>query len=162
MAFPTFSPALRLVNPSGGAIAGPLVLSMPSALAQGIYLGSTDCEYVPELLGPWLNLSYSQRFNLLGYRPKVALSFPLVIVDGASGLANLYAYYTGAFVGGTYAALQVNLFYASSNVWRGMIPTSSWSPRPAKGKQRAGYEIDLILEARDLISAPGDWSAGTW
>lgn len=162
MAFPTFTPALRLVNSSGSVIAGPLALGLPSALAQGIFLGSTDCEYVPEMIGPFMNLAYSQRFTLLGYRPKVTFRFPLVMVDGASGLANLYSYYTGAFVGGTYAALQVNLFYGSSNVWRGMIPTSTWSPKAANGKQRAGYEIDLALDARDLITAPGDWSAGTW
>ena len=162
MAFYKFSPALRLVNSGGGVIAGPLVLSQPNALAQGIILGSTDCEYVPEMLGPWLNLAYAQRFNLLGYRPKVTLRFPLIIADGFSGLANLYSYYTGAFVGGSYAALQFNLLSATSAVWRGMVPVSTWSPRPAKGKQRIGYELELTLDGRDLIAAPGDWSAGTW
>ena len=162
MAFYQFRPALRLVNSAGTVTAGPLPLAVSVASSSGIWLSSTDCEYVPELLGPWMNLSYAQRFTLLGYRPKVDLKFGLLVADGASAVANLYQYYVGAFAGGSYAALQFNLFSTTSTTWRGMIPTSSWALRPARGKQRLGYELDLTLDGRDLITAPGDWNAGTW
>lgn len=163
MAFYQFRPALRLVNSSGGVIAGPLKLYLPDAETQGIYLTRTGPpEYVPELLGPWLNTAYQTRLSLLGYRFKVDLSFALLRADGYSALANLHQYYVGAFAGGSYAALQFNLFSVTSSTWRGVFPTTSWAPRPATGKQRIGYELDMMLEARDLISAPGDWTAGQW
>jgi hypothetical protein len=161
VAFYQKTPALRLVNSSGAVIAGPLSLYQPAALTQGI-ICTADCKYPPELLGPWHNLAYQTRLTLLGYRPSVSLSFPLLAADGASGMALLYQYYTGAFAAGYYAALQFNLFSTTCSVWRGMFPTSAWEPRPLGGKQRTGYELDLTLEARDLINAPGDWTAGTW
>lgn len=162
MAFYKFRPALRLINASGGVIAGPLALYLPDSGSQGIYLGSTECEYTPELLGPWLNTSYTTRLTLLGYRPRVTLGFALLLADGASGMANLYQYYVGAFNGAGYAALQFNLFYGLSASWRGMFPTTPWNPRPARGKQRLGYELELTLEGRDLLSGVGDWTMGQW
>jgi hypothetical protein len=58
--------------------------------------------------------------------------------------------------------LQFNLYQNSSAIWRGMLPTTPWNPRPVRGKQRIGFELSLGLEARDLVSAPGDWTALTW
>lgn len=159
MAFPTFKPALRIVNSTGGVLAGPQILYQPNS--QGLFC-DTSCEYVPEFLGPWMNLSYSTRWRLLGYRPLVSLHFALATVDGASGFANLFQYYVAGVASETYAALQFNLYSASSSVWRGMTVTTSWAPKPARGKQRAGFEMDMTLEARDLISAPGDWSSSVW
>lgn len=159
MSYPTFRPALRLVNSSGSVTAGPLALSLPNA--QGIHCNAS-VEYVPEFLGPWLNLSYQQRWRLLGYRPQVTLEFPLLVVDGASAGALLYQYYVAGAASETYAALQFNLFNGSSAVWRGMLLTSPWAPRHANGKQRVGWELTLTMEARDLITAPGDWTALTW
>lgn len=160
MSFPTFKPALRIVNSGGSVISGPLALYQPNT--QGIFLRSAECEYVPELIGPWMNLAYGQRWKLLGYRPRVTLSFPLLQVDGASGAALMYQYYVAGLSGESFAALQFNLFYGDSAIWRGMFPTTPWNPRVANGRQRVGYEIDITLDARDLISAPGDWSARTW
>ncbi len=160
MSFPTFRPALRTVNSSGAVTAGPLALSQPNA--QGIYLGSAACEYVPELLGPWPNLAYQTRWKLLGYRVRVTLDFPLAVTDGLSGFANLYSYYVAGLTGESFAALEFNLFYGDSATWRGMVTQSPWSPRPAQGKQRAGYELSIQLEARDLIAAPGNWTNKEW
>ena len=163
MAYYQFNPAIRLVNSAGSVIAGPLKLYLPDAEAQGIFLTRTgEPEYVPELLGPWLNTSYQTRLSLLGYRFKIDLAFGLLRTDGYSALSNLYQYYVGAFAGAGFAALQFNLFAVTSATWRGVFPTTAWKPRPALGKQRIGYELDMTLEARDLIAAPGDYSAGQW
>lgn len=159
MSYPTFKPALRIVNSTGGVIAGPLNLYQPNA--QGIVCDAS-VEYVPELLGPWLNLAYQQRWKLLGYRPRVTLDFPLLVVDGASAGALLYQYYVAGMGSETYAGLQFNLYSVASTAWRGMIPVTPWNPRHVKGRQRIGWELALTLEARDLISAPGDWTAQTW
>lgn len=160
MSYPTFRPALRVVNSGGGVTLGPLALYQPNS--QGIFLASTRVEYVPELLGPWLNLAYSQRLRLLGYRPRVELDFALLQVDGASAGALLYQFYVAAFSSDTFAPLQFNLYSTGSTVWRGVFPTTPWNPRPVGGKERLGFEFAVTLEARDLISAPGDWTAGTW
>ena len=162
MAFYPFSPALRIVNSGGAVVSGPLVLSLPNT--QGIYLRQTRCEYQPELLGPYMNLAYSMRWKLLGYRPRVELEFNLLTAAGASGQSLLYQYYVAGLTGENYAALQFNLFSTTSSVWRGMVPAPgvAWAPRPAGDKQRIGYELTLSLDARDLIAAPGDWTAGTW
>lgn len=160
MSFPTFKPALRIVNSTGSVTAGPLALSQPNA--QGIYLSAVSVEYVPEMLGPWLNLAYQQRWKLLGYRPMVTLDFPLAVVDGRSGFANLYSYYVAGLTGESFAALQFNLYSDTSAVWRGMVTKSPWAPKPAQGKQRAGYELSIQLEARDLIAGPGSWANGEW
>jgi hypothetical protein len=160
VAFPNFTPALRNVNASGAVTLGPTILYQPNP--QGIYCSEAACDYAPELLGPWPNLQYSIRWRLLGYRPIVTLRFPMLLADGGSAMALLYQHYIAGLSGETFAALQFNLFYGASLTWRGMRPTSGWNPRPAQGKQRAGYEIDLSLEARDLIAAPGDWTAKNW
>jgi hypothetical protein len=160
MAFPTFKPALRLVTSGGSVMGGPNGLYQPNVA--GIFLTSAACEYVPELLGPWQNLSYQTRWRLLGYRVRVALSFGLLMADNASGFEDLHAYYVAGLQGETYAALQFNLYSLTSPTWRGMIVTTPWSPKPARGKQRAGYELDLTLEARDLITAPGNWADSDW
>lgn len=168
MAFYPFTPALRLVNSSGAVIAGPLKLYLPDSETYGINLTRTGPPvYAEESLGPWLNVQYQERKLFLGYRVRVDLSFSLVRADGFSGFANLAAYHAGSNVGfvpgaGQYAALQLNMFFLTSSVWRGMLVKTAWEPRPAVGKQRVGYELDMSLEARDLIAAPGDWSAGTW
>lgn len=162
MAFYKFKPALRLVSQSGSPIAGPLKLWLPEALNQGIYLESATPRYAPEFLGPYQNNSYAERWTLLGYRALVDLVFPAVLADGFSGYALLQSYFTGALSSGSYAALQFNAFHDTSTVWRGMYPTTEWNPVPIGGKQRAGYSVTISLRARDLITAPGDWSAGTW
>lgn len=161
MAFYKFRPAIRLVNSTGAVVAGPLKLWLPDSLNQGIILESSVPRYAPEIL-QYSNLAYSERWRLLGYRPEVDLVFSAVLADGASGYANLHSYYLGALASGTYAALQFNAFHDSSSVWRGMYPTSGWDPKPIGGKQRSGYEVTISLRARDLIAAPGDWTAGTW
>ena len=160
MAFFPFAPALRIVNSGGSVVSGPLVLSLPNT--QGIYLRESRCEYVPELLGPWTNLGYSTRWKLLGYRPRVELDFNLLTAAGASGQALLYQYYVAGLTGENYAALQFNLYSGTSSTWRGMIPTTPWAPRPANGKQRIGYELSITLDARDLVTAPGDFTSGNW
>lgn len=161
MAFYKFKPAIRLVNSSGAVIAGPLKLWMPDSLSQGIYLESSVPRYAPEII-QYSNLSYAERWRLLGYRPEVDLVFPAVLADGASGAAQLYQYFVGALASGTYAALQFNAYHDTGGPWRGMYPTSAWEPKPIGGKQRLGYSLTISLRARDLIAAPGDWSAGTW
>lgn len=161
MAFYKFKPALRLVNSSGGVIAGPLKLWMPDSLSQGILLGSSVPRYAPEVIS-YQNLSYADRWRLLGYRPEVDLVFPAVLADGASGYALLHSYYFAGLQSGTFAALQFNLYHDTSSVWRGMYPTSAWEPKPIGGKQRSGYEITISLRARDLIAAPGDFTNGGW
>lgn len=161
MAFYKFRPAIRLVNSTGAVVAGPLKLWMPDSLNQGIILESSVPRYAPEIL-QYSNLAYSERWRLLGYRPEVDLVFSAVLADGASGYANLHSYYLGALASGTYAALQFNAFHDSSSVWRGMYPTSGWDPKPIGGKQRSGYAVTISLRARDLITTPGSWDAGTW
>ncbi len=161
MAFFPKRPAIRIVNSVGTVVTGPLKLWLPDSAAQGIVC-SARCDYVPEMLGPYMNTAYQDRLTLLGYRPTIDLTFPVVLSDGASGLAVLLSYYTASLQTGTFAALQFNLFHDSSAVWRGVFPTTSWAPKPMGGKDRSGYELEWTLRARDLITAPGDWSTGTW
>lgn len=161
MAFYKFKPAIRLVNSSGTVTAGPLKLWLPDALNQGIYLESSVPRYPPELIN-YTNLAWGERWKLLGYRPEVDLNFAALIADSASGFALIQSYFTGALASETFAALQFNAFHDTCTVWRGMYPTTAWDPRPVGGKQRIGYVVTVGLRARDLIAAPGDWSAGTW
>ena len=162
MVFFKFKQAIRLVNASGSVIAGPLKLWLPDADAQGLFLANGTPKYAPEFLGPYMNAGYQERWIFLGYRPHVDLSFDLAMSDGKSGLANLLAYFDAAVKSETYCALQFNAFAETSSTWRGMYPTNEWSPQPARGKQRLGYELTVSLRAKDLIAAPGDWSAGVW
>ena len=161
MAFYKFSPAIRLVDAGGAQIMGPLRLHLPSSEAQGIFLTSGTPKYPVELLGPYMNSDYEERWIFLGYRPEVELVFDLVHAD-KSGLANLLTYFDAGIKSGTYAALQFNAFFDTCTVWRGMYPADAWAPRPAKGRQRIGYELTIALRARDLITTPGDFSIGTW
>jgi hypothetical protein len=95
MAFPTFRPAIRLVNSVGTVTLGPLSLWLPNP--QGIILRETRIEYVPELLGPYTNLAYSKRWRLLGYRPMVSLDFASLDADTGSAFANIYQYVVGGY-----------------------------------------------------------------
>jgi len=160
MPFPTFRPAIRLVDSVGSVLIGPLRLWQPNA--QGVFLRESRIEYAPELLGPYMNLQYAKRWRLLGYRPAVSLDFICLNAETGTAFANLYQYFVGAMASETYAALQFNLYEQTSGVWRGMIPTTPWAPRPCGGKQRVGFELSFGLEARDLISTPGDWTSLTW
>lgn len=163
MAYFPFRPALRTVNSVGAVVAGPLRLWQPSAASAGLVLRSCSVEYPPELLGPYMNTGYALQWRLLGYRPQVELVFPVVIADGASGFAQLLSYYVAGLASESYAALQFNLYETSCNVWRGMLPSESWAPRPMSGKWATGYECGMTLRARDLVTgSPGDWTAGTW
>lgn len=76
-----FTPALRLVNSSGGVISGPLKLWLPDGEAQGIYLESATPRYAHELLGPYTNTAYTERWRLLGFRPEVDLVFSALRAD---------------------------------------------------------------------------------
>lgn len=159
-----FTPALRLVNSSGGVISGPLKLWLPDGEAQGIYLESATPRYAHELLGPYTNTRYTERWRLLGYRPEVELVFSALRAD-LPGYSLVLGYWSAALAGGTYAALQFNAFHDTCNVWRGMYPTTPWDPRPIAGKQGIGYSVTVGLRAAALIEAPataGDFSAGTW
>lgn len=159
MSYVNKTPALRIVNSTGNVLVGPQILYQPNA--QGIYC-TAEVEYVPEMLGPWMNLAYQQRWKLLGYRPRVTLEFPIVMASGYSGMANLYQYYVAGLTGESFAALEFNLRASTCNVWRGMVPTTPWAPKPARGKERQGYELSITLDARNLIAAPGDATTGTW
>lgn len=161
MAFYPRRPALRLVNSSGAVVAGPLKLWLPDSMNQGI-ICTASVRYTPELLGPYPNTSYQERWRVLGYRPEIDLRFPAVLADGASGAALLLSYFTASLASETFAALQFNLFHDTSAVWRGVYPTSGWEPRPLGGKDRLGYEMEWSLRARDLVAAPGDPTLGTW
>lgn len=163
--FVQYTPALRTVNSGGTVIAGPTDLYL-ARTSLGIWLADTRVEYVPEMLGEWLTYSYGTRWRLLGYRPKVTLSFALLETDtttSAYGLDLLLSYYTAGLASETYAALQFNLFsavYGSS--WRGVIPKSPWAPTPAQGKQLTGHELTLDLVCTDLVSSPGAFRQGKW
>ena len=161
MAFFKFKQAIRLVNSTGTIIAGPLKLWLPDSEAQGIYLTSGTPKYAPEFLGPYMNSAWEERWVFLGYRPHVDLVVDLARSD-LSGLANLLSYFNAAVRSETYCALEFNAFHDTSGTWRGMYPTSDWEPRPARDKQRIGYELTIALRAKALIDSPGDWSAGVW
>lgn len=159
-----FTPALRLVNSSGGVISGPLKLWLPDGEAQGIYLESATPRYAHELLGPYTNTAYTERWRLLGFRPEVDLVFLALRAD-LPGYALVLGYWSAALAGGTYPALQFNAFHDTCNVWRGMYPTTPWDPRPIAGKQGHGYSVTVSLRAAALIAAPatpGSFDAGTW
>ena len=159
-----FTPALRLVNSSGSVIAGPLKLWLPDSETQGIYLESSTPRYAHELLGPYTNTAYTERWRLLGFRPEVDLVFSALRAD-LPGYALVLGYWSAALAGGTYAALQFNAFHDTCNVWRGMYPTTPWDPRPIAGKQGHGYSVTVSLRAAALIAAPatpGSFDAGTW
>jgi hypothetical protein len=161
MAFYRFKPAIRLVNSSGAVIAGPLKLWLPDSDAQGIILNGGTPKYAPELIS-YTNLAWEERWKFLGFRPQVDLVFDLATAEGKSGFANLFMYYNAAIRSETYCALEFNALHDTCTVWRGMYPTSDWSPQPVLGRQRIGYEITVSLRAKALISAPGEWSAGVW
>ena len=159
MSFVQKTPALRLVNSSGGVIAGPQILYQPNA--QGIFCNVT-CQYNEEFVYASMNLAYQHIRKVAGYRAVVTIDFLPALAANASGFANVYQYMIGGMNGEGYAALQFNLFATTCNVWRGMFPNPSWAPKPAGGKDLNGYELSVTLEARDLIAAPQDWSSGSW
>jgi len=156
-----FHPALRTVTSSGTVLTGPFTLWGDSMATYGITLPTATVTY-PKTEQSWENWQYSVVRRLYGYRPAITLSFPLI--DGsATVLKQLQDLFTAGAGSETYAALQFNLFAASgeSGAWRGVFPTTDWDPRRAGGKQGA-WELELGLECRDLISAPGDWTVSLW
>lgn len=162
MAFYPKRAALRLVNSSGITTMGPLRLWLPESSTYGLIAHPPRVEYVPELLGPYTNTAYQERWTLLGYRLSVEIDFRAIVADGASGFANLLTYYHAGLASETYAALQFNAYYDTSPTWRGVYPTSQWAPEPLLGKDRTGYQYKLVLRGRDLVTNPGDWSTGAW
>lgn len=163
--FVQYTPALRLVNSGGTVTLGPTDL-YGARTSLGIWLASTSVEYVPEMLGSWLTYSYGTRWRMLGYRPKISLSFALLETDTTTsgyGLDLLLAYYSGGLASEAYAGLQFNLFsavYGSS--WRGVIPRNTWAPKPVQGKQYHGHEMTLDLECTSLVSSVGAFRSGAW
>lgn len=158
MAFPTFAPALRTVNAGGTEVIAPVILYQPNS--NGIILRSGTPEYVPEMLGPWMDLTWTVRWRLLGYRLQVPLSFGLLAPEASTGLAKIRGLYVAGAVSETFAALQFAAWYipAGGTTWVGVRPTGSWAPRPAQGKQGVGWELEMPLESTALLSSPGDWS----
>ena len=173
----TFAPSIRSVTSAGAQI---LRLDLRPDLVQqdGINLASTSVTYTPEMLGPWMNYSYSQRWKFLGYRVNVSLRFDLIVPQNNStkALRAMLAILRAGWESQTFAGCQFNLFAdftasgggtvyaadATNRPWRGMLVKSAWSPRPAGGKQTVGYEMTVDLESRDLIAAPGDWELAYW
>lgn len=160
-AYAFFKPALRSVNSSGIVTYGPTPLYQQNS--EGIYLEKMDLTYAEEKLGVWSNLSYSARWRHLGVRPMVTLSIKTVNAS-KTGLSTLLRHWQDGITSETYAGLQFTAFYDGvlADVWRGMVPTNGWEPKPIEGKWGPGYEVTLELSARDLITAPGDWRLRQW
>jgi hypothetical protein len=169
LAYPPFRPALRTVDVNGTQLRAPIDLHVAQGAIQtsGLWLRTWDVDYSQEILGEVPNLSYALLWKFLGFRPTAKLSFALVETEATGidfGLTLLRKLHTEALSSETYSALQFTLFYkpGGGTVWRGMLMQSTWHPVKVASKYVAGLTIDFDLKARDLITAPGDWSQGAW
>lgn len=170
--YPAFRPALRTVNSAGVQVRAPLDLysKYGSISTNGWYLQGWDVDYVPELLGEWMNTSYEVRWRLLGLRPMVNLRFACILTDPAAGdygLTLLRKLITEGLSSETYAALQFNLFYNgafTTAAWRGFRPASPINARKVAGKDGTFFEMDMDLKGRDLLPPDTviDWAIGKW
>ena len=155
--FPTLHPAFKSVSSDGSTYRSPVILYQPNTV--GIYLDRCRVEYVPELLGPYMNLSYSQRWRLLGYRIAVSMAFSFLDATAFSGLSVLRTFYTDGLSSESYAKLQFSMWYPDTPDWIGIRPTGSFSPRPAQDRQGSGWQLELAFESVDLRATVGDWNS---
>lgn len=154
-----FHPGLRTVTSGGVVILGPYSLFNDTMSAYGFDPPDANVIYT-KVEKSWENYSWSIVRRLYGYRPSITLRFSL-IDGGPAILKGLQDLFVAGAASETYAALQFNLYADGAGAWRGVFPESDWEPKKAGGKH-GGWELDVTLTCRDLIAAPGDWSAGTW
>jgi hypothetical protein len=173
--FPTLDPGLGVANPSGQLILGTTWLAPRSPTQAttafelyGFSLRSCDVEYAQELLGPWMNVNYQKRWKFLGYRPIIRLDFGLVVDDTMNpnrGLALLRQYHTY----GLRSEEGYKLLFSpwAANVLgriQTVYPTTPFTPKKAGGVQARGWELEMTLEAVDLVPASsiGDFRSQLW